>query len=179
MGKQDRRCGHMLLSAGRPGHRKLWPVFETIRQGHALGREIAHGALCHLDATTASICVKQSATGTKGRCTSAQLAQVFRRNRCGRRDFRRRPRKTAIHYLTTWLGEHQNESDMAFYSTQPFEHIVGPGIGRAEYGGLMMTLPPHRLFDVWQDPDYDMAETKAERLLMAALDYSMSVMSCT
>ena len=62
---------------------------------------------------------------------------------------------------------------MAFYSTQPFEHIVGPGIGRAEYGGLMMTLPPHRLFDVWQDPDYDTAETKAERLLMAALDYSV------
>ncbi len=23
-------------------------------------------------------------------------------------------------YLTTWLGEHQNESDMAFYSTPPF-----------------------------------------------------------
>ncbi|HOK46346.1 MAG TPA: hypothetical protein PLK67_10465, partial [Bryobacteraceae bacterium] len=37
-------------------------------------------------------------------------------------------------YLTTWIGEHQNESDMAFYSTDPFEHIVGPGIGRAEYG---------------------------------------------
>ena len=34
-------------------------------------------------------------------------------------------------YLTTWLGEHQNESDMAFYSTEPFDHIVGPGIGRA------------------------------------------------
>jgi hypothetical protein len=76
-------------------------------------------------------------------------------------------------YLTTWLGEHQNESDMAFYSTQPFEHIVGPGIGRAEYGGLLMTLPPRRLYDVWTDPDYDLAETKAERLLMAALDYSM------
>ncbi len=76
-------------------------------------------------------------------------------------------------YLTTWLGEHQNESDMAFYSTQPFEHIVGPGIGRAEYGGLLMTLPPRRLYDVWTDPDYDLAQTKAERLLMAALDYSM------
>jgi hypothetical protein len=61
---------------------------------------------------------------------------------------------------------------MAFYSTQPFEHIVGPGIGRAEYGGLLMTLPPRRLYDVWTDPDYDMAETKAERLLMAAVDYS-------
>ena len=76
-------------------------------------------------------------------------------------------------YLTTWLGEHQNESDMAFYSTHPFDHIVGPGIGRAEYGGLLMTLPPRRLYDVWSDSDYDMAETKAERLLMAALDYSM------
>ncbi|MBI5282509.1 MAG: hypothetical protein HY858_12570 [Candidatus Solibacter usitatus] len=76
-------------------------------------------------------------------------------------------------YLTTWLGEHQNESDMAFYSTEPFEHMVGPGIGRAEYGGFLMALPPRRMFDVWSDPDYDFAETKAERLLMAGLDYSV------
>jgi hypothetical protein len=76
-------------------------------------------------------------------------------------------------YLTTWLGEHQNESDMAFYSTFPFDHLVGPGIGRAEYGGLLMTLPPRRLVDVWSDPDYDYAESKSERLLMAALDYSV------
>jgi len=76
-------------------------------------------------------------------------------------------------YLTTWLGEHQNESDMAFYATYPFEKIVGPGIGRAEYGGFLMSLPPRRMFDVWADPDYDMAETKAERLLMAGIDYSV------
>jgi hypothetical protein len=76
-------------------------------------------------------------------------------------------------YLTTWLGEHQNESDMAFYSTFPFDHLVGPGIGRAEYGGLLMTLPPRRLVDVWSDADYDYAESKSERLLMAALDYSV------
>ena len=76
-------------------------------------------------------------------------------------------------YLTTWLGENQNESDMAFYSTHPFEKVVGPGIGRAEYGGYLMTLPPRRMFDVWSDPDYDFAESKSERLLMAALDYSM------
>lgn len=76
-------------------------------------------------------------------------------------------------YLTTWLGEHQNESDMAFYSTYPFEHLVGPGIGRAEYGGFLMTLPPRRMYDVWADPDYDQAETKAERLLWAGLDYSI------
>ncbi len=82
-------------------------------------------------------------------------------------------REDRYKYLTTWLGEHQNESDMAFYSTPPFDHIVGPGMGRAEYGGLLMTLPPRRMFDVWNDTDYDLAETKAERLLMAALDYSV------
>jgi hypothetical protein len=75
-------------------------------------------------------------------------------------------------YLTTWLGEHQNESDMAFYSTHPFQHLVGPGIGRAEYGGFLMALPPRRMLDVWTDPDYDFAQNKPERLLMAALDYS-------
>ena len=80
---------------------------------------------------------------------------------------------TRYDYLTTWLGEHQNESDMAFYSTFPFDHLVGPGIGRAEYGGFLMTLPPRRMFDVWSDPDYDLAETKAERLLLAGLDYSV------
>jgi hypothetical protein len=76
-------------------------------------------------------------------------------------------------YLTTWLGEHQNESDMAFYSTNPFEHLVGPGIGRAEYGGFLMSLPPRRMIDVWSDPDYDFAESKPERLLLAGLDYSV------
>lgn len=76
-------------------------------------------------------------------------------------------------YLTTWLGEHQNESDMAFYSTAPFDHMIGPGIGRAEYGGFLMSLPARRMYDVWADPDYDFAETKAERLLLAGLDYSV------
>ena len=76
-------------------------------------------------------------------------------------------------YMTTWLGENQNESDMAFYSTYPFEHLIGPGIGRAEYGGFLMSLPARRMYDVWADPDYDFAETKAERLLLAGLDYSV------
>ncbi len=36
-----------------------------------------------------------------------------------------------------------------------------------------MSLPPRRMFDVWGDPDYDAAESKSERLLLAALDYSL------
>jgi hypothetical protein len=82
-------------------------------------------------------------------------------------------RENRYSYTTTWLGENQNESDMAFYSTFPFEHLVGPGIGRAEYGGFLMSLPPRRMYDVWQDSDYEFAETKPERLLLAALDYSI------
>lgn len=76
-------------------------------------------------------------------------------------------------YHTTWLGEHQNESDMAFYATNPFDHMVGPGIGRGEYGGFLMTRPPRRMYDVWGDTDYEMAESKPERLLLAGLDYSV------
>ena len=76
-------------------------------------------------------------------------------------------------YLATWQGEHQNESDMAFYATDPSAHVVGPGIGRSEYGGFLMSLPARRMFDVWRDPDYEMAESKPERLLLAGLDYSV------
>ncbi|MFN0171721.1 MAG: hypothetical protein ACKV22_35350 [Bryobacteraceae bacterium] len=76
-------------------------------------------------------------------------------------------------YCTTWLGEHQNESDMAFYATNPFDRLVGPGIGRGEYGGFLMSLPARRMYDVWSDPDYDGAESKPERLLLAGLDYSI------
>ena len=61
---------------------------------------------------------------------------------------------------------------MAFYATNPFEQVVGPGITRATYGGFMMTYPPRRVFDVWQDRDYRSASGKAEVLILAAIDYS-------
>jgi hypothetical protein len=79
---------------------------------------------------------------------------------------------TAFPYLMTWLGEHDQESDMAFYATDPIQQIVGPGIMRASYGGFMLSYPPGRMFDVWRDPDYREARSKPEVLLMAALDYS-------
>ena len=75
-------------------------------------------------------------------------------------------------YLMSWLGEHDQESDMAFYSTHPADQVVGPGIMRATYGGFLMTTPPGRLFDPWADEDYRGAAEKAEVLLMAAVDYS-------
>ena len=76
-------------------------------------------------------------------------------------------------YNMTWLGEHDQESDMAFYATDPAENVVGPGICRCEYGGFMLAYPPRRMMDVWSDPDYSGAANRAEVLLMAALDYSL------
>ncbi|TWJ18711.1 TraB/GumN family protein [Geobacter argillaceus] len=75
-------------------------------------------------------------------------------------------------YCMTWLGEHDQESDMAFYATPPADNIVGPGICRCEYGGFVLCFPPRRMLDVWSDPDYAFARGKHERLLLAALDYS-------
>ena len=72
----------------------------------------------------------------------------------------------------TWQGEHEEEGDMALYSTDPFERAVGPGIGRALYGGFLLNRPPGTMFGVWEDPFYRDARSKAERLLLAALDHT-------
>ncbi len=73
----------------------------------------------------------------------------------------------------TWLGEHAQESDMAFYATLAGEQVVGPGISRCQYGGFMLSYPPWRLYDIWQDPYFAAARSKAERLVLAALDYCL------
>ena len=76
-------------------------------------------------------------------------------------------------WRVTWLGEHEQESDMALYATPAGEEVVGPGISRCEYGGFLLSYPPRRMFDVWSDPVFDAARNKPERLLLAALDYSV------
>lgn len=76
-------------------------------------------------------------------------------------------------WRTTWIGEHNQESDMAFYATPITANVVGPGISRCEYGGFMMSYPPRRLYDVWSDPDYHSCRSKAEVLLLAAIDYAV------
>ena len=79
--------------------------------------------------------------------------------------------KERFPWKLTWLGEHKDESDMAFYATNPGDDIVGPGISRSLYGGFMMTYPPMRVYDIWQDSFFDIARNKPERLLLAAIDY--------
>ncbi|MBN2724275.1 MAG: hypothetical protein JXR95_09410 [Deltaproteobacteria bacterium] len=72
-------------------------------------------------------------------------------------------------YRMHWLGEHDQESDMAFYSTRPGEIMVGPEISRCEYGGMLMSWPPMRMWPIWEDPWISMFKTKSSMLLAAAL----------
>ncbi|HEV8269426.1 MAG TPA: hypothetical protein VGR00_14370, partial [Thermoanaerobaculia bacterium] len=81
--------------------------------------------------------------------------------------------ETKYPWRTTWLGEHGQESDMAFFATPLGEALDGPGISRCEYGGFLMTMPPGRLADVFGDPDYQGLDSAAEVLLAAALDYAV------
>jgi len=76
-------------------------------------------------------------------------------------------------WKVTWLGEHDQESDMSFYSTQAGEVMDGPGISRCQYGGFMLTYPPMRVYDIWKDKYFNLARDKPERLLMAAIDYCL------
>jgi hypothetical protein len=76
----------------------------------------------------------------------------------------------------TWQGEHDQESDMALYSTAPGEQVVGPGISRCEYGGFLLVWPPGRMFLVWEDPEFHAARGPGEHLLLAGIDYALERM---
>lgn len=75
-------------------------------------------------------------------------------------------------WRVTWWGEHDQESDMAFFASHPSDQSVGPGISRCEYGGFLLSYPPRRLYDVWEDPYYLHHRDPSEVLLHAALEYS-------
>ncbi|MCK4779552.1 MAG: hypothetical protein KAT57_05165, partial [Candidatus Lokiarchaeota archaeon] len=78
-------------------------------------------------------------------------------------------------YKLTWWAEHDRESDMAFYSTNPGDYIIGPGITHVEVGGLLSIFPAlflRSIFDPYMDYEFKDTNNKAERLLKAAIIYS-------
>ncbi|MDF1663427.1 MAG: hypothetical protein P1V97_16775 [Planctomycetota bacterium] len=68
----------------------------------------------------------------------------------------------------TWYAEHENESTLSFYATPYQENIVGPGVGRALYGGTLFLYPPKSIPDVWTDRSLEKAQTSMERLVFGA-----------
>jgi len=81
-------------------------------------------------------------------------------------------REPTYPWQMTWQGEGDEEGDTALYATDPFDRIIGPGIGRALYGGFLLNRPAGNMFGVWQDSYFVDARSKAEVLLLAALDHS-------
>ena len=77
-----------------------------------------------------------------------------------------------FNWKVVWWGEHDQESDMAFYATPPGIEMAGPGIGRCHYGGFLLSYPPGRLHDIWNDDYYEEFSNPADRLLAAAIEYN-------
>jgi hypothetical protein len=73
---------------------------------------------------------------------------------------------------TTWYAEHQEESTLAFYATDPMKNLVGPGIAQAQYGGALFVFPPRSIPDIWVDKRLKFAKTLEEHLLAAAFLHS-------
>ncbi|MEE8397251.1 MAG: hypothetical protein V3S29_14435 [bacterium] len=71
-----------------------------------------------------------------------------------------------------WYAEHQGESDLALYATQPGVKFDGPGISRCQYGGVLSLFPPTGRASVWGNPRYAGARNRGELLLKAAIDLS-------
>jgi len=78
-------------------------------------------------------------------------------------------------YKLTWWTEHNKESNMAFYATNPGEYLIGPGISHVEVGGLLSIYPPIYITQVFESSNdylYKDVKNKAERLLKAGILYS-------
>ena len=78
----------------------------------------------------------------------------------------------AYPWRITWHAENHDESTLSLFATDFNEEVIGPGIAVAQYGGCMFLFPPRPVPDIFQDTQFDFADTLEERLLAAALNYS-------
>lgn len=70
---------------------------------------------------------------------------------------------------TTWYAEHDEESTLTFYSTDPFDDIIGPGIARCTYGGLSLLFPPRHIPNVFDLPETAAMKKSSYKLAYGAL----------
>jgi hypothetical protein len=75
-------------------------------------------------------------------------------------------------HQATWYAEHNEESTLSFYSTDPFETMIGPGIARSYYGGLSLLFPPRSIPNIFEMELDGPPMTHAERLTFGALLFS-------
>ena len=82
------------------------------------------------------------------------------------------PNPEVYQWRQTWYAEHNEESTLCFFATNYMSDMVGPGIGRATYGGCMMIYPPRLIPDIWEDRRINTAKTLEEKILEAAFFHS-------
>ena len=82
------------------------------------------------------------------------------------------PNPNNYQWCQTWYAEHNEESTLCFFATNYMNDMVGPGVGRATYGGCMMIYPPRPIPDIWKDPRIHVGKTLEEKLLEAAFFHS-------
>lgn len=79
------------------------------------------------------------------------------------------PLRTAGLWQTVLYAENQNESDIAFYSTPMGQEMVGPGITRIEYFGILSVFPAAQIPDVWRVRELSRWRTCGRMLIAAAI----------
>ncbi|MGL1903278.1 MAG: hypothetical protein OCC49_14150 [Fibrobacterales bacterium] len=67
-------------------------------------------------------------------------------------------------HQTVWFAEHAEESTLTFFGTDPMNDLIGPGVARAQYGGLSLLFPPRPV----NNPFGLEGNTLAEQLLHGA-----------
>jgi hypothetical protein len=75
------------------------------------------------------------------------------------------------HYAT-WYAEHEQESTLTFYATDPSTDMIGPGIARSHYGGLSLLFPPRMVPNVFALENIPELKSLAEYLAYGGLLFS-------
>lgn len=75
-------------------------------------------------------------------------------------------------HCATWYAEHEEESTLSFYATDPFENMIGPGIAQCVYGGLALLFPPRQIPNVFDLTKDMQLPNLATRLTIGALLFS-------
>jgi hypothetical protein len=72
-------------------------------------------------------------------------------------------------WRTTWSAEFEWESTISFFATDFRQDVIGPGVARSRYGGVLFVHPPRLFPDIWHDPRLPRVSSPEDRLIAGAL----------
>jgi hypothetical protein len=75
-------------------------------------------------------------------------------------------------HCATWYAEHDEESTLTFYASDPMADMVGPGIARCHYGGVSLLFPPRPIANIFQVTDPRQFSSLAQQLAYGGMLFS-------